>query len=224
MSPSPVRRRLVIIWVVLGVLLAGIVVHEATDIFNPKPSPRTTNIPMFQFSEPELGRVDVMYKGRSATLMRNAAGDWFAHHESHSHVHSHGETAAGHAESKLAHPHAADQHQAAEIAQRLALMGRMRADRRVRPEQGLEHYGLDNPQAIIAFYGRQGKEIDASQPLEVLYVGDLLPTQYAYYAMRAGDAELSLIPRYYIALLLASVFGEEQAPAPLPPQDGTGSN
>jgi hypothetical protein len=215
-----VRHRLVVIWVVVGGLLAGIVVHEATDIFDPKPLPRTGSLPMFQFSEPELGRVDVMYKGQPATLMRNAAGDWLSHHGNH----RHGETVTDQGEAKLAHPHAADRQQATEIAQRLALMSRMRADRRVRPEQTLEHYGLDNPQAIIAFYGRQGRGIDASQLLDVLSVGDLLPTQYAYYAMRAGDTELSLIPRYYIALLLASVFGAEHAPTPLPPQDGTGSN
>jgi len=224
MSARPVRRRLVVIWVVLGGLLAGIVVHEATDIFDPKPLPRTGSLPMFQFSEPELGRVDVMYKGQPATLMRNAAGDWFSHHGSHRHDHRYGETITDQGEAKLAHPHAADRQQATEIAQRLALMSRMRADRRVRPEQELEHYGLDNPQAIIAFYGRQGKGIDASQLLDVRSVGDLLPTQFAYYAMRAGDTKLSLMPRYYIALLLASVFGAEHAPAPLPPQDGTGSN
>ena len=110
-------------------------------------------------------------------------------------------------------------------------MGRLPEDRtrvdggdRVRPEQDLKRYGLDNPQAIIAFYGSQGKGVEASQLLDVLSVGDLLPTQYAYYAMRVGDTELSLIPRYYIALLLASVFGAEHAPAPLPARDGTGSN
>jgi hypothetical protein len=224
MRARPVRRRLVVIWVVLGALLAGIVMHEATDIFAPKPPPRTDSLPMFQFSEPELTRVDVMYKGQPATLMRNAAGDWFPHHGSHRHDHRHGETATDRAESKLSHSHAADRQQATEIAQRLALMSRMRADRRVRPEQDLEHYGLDNPQAIIAFYGRQGKGLDASQLLDVLSVGDLLPTQYAYYTMRAGDTELSLIPRYYIALMLASVFGAEQAPTPLPPRAETGSN
>ena len=224
MRARPIRRRLVVIWVVLGGLLAGIVVHEATDIFDPKPQQRTDSLPMFQFSEPELTRVDVMYKGQPATLMRNAAGDWFPHHGSHRHDHRHGETATGQDESKLTHSHAVDRQRATAIAQRLALMSRMRADRRVRPEQELEHYGLDNPQAIIAFYGGQGKGIGASQLLDVLSVGDLLPTQYAYYAMRAGDTELSLIPRYYIALLLASVFGAEQAPAPLPPRAGTGSN
>ena len=96
----------------------------------------------------------------------------------------------------------------------------MLADRRVQPEQSLDHYGLSNPPTMIAFYGRQGA--DASQPLAVLYIGNLLPTQYAYYAMRPGDRELSLIPRYYIALLLALAFGEDQAPTPLPVQDGKG--
>jgi hypothetical protein len=36
--------------------------------------------------------------------------------------------------------------------------------------------------------------------------------------MREGDQDLSLIPRYQIALLLALAFGADQAPTPLPPR------
>jgi hypothetical protein len=104
------------------------------------------------------------------------------------------------------------------MAERIDLMARMLADRRVKPAQSLDHYGLSNPQTMIAFYGRQGAA--AAQTLAVLYIGDLLPTRYAYYAMRPGDRELSLIPRYYIALLLALAFGEDQAPTPLPVSEG----
>ncbi len=92
----------------------------------------------------------------------------------------------------------------------------MLADRRIKPEQSLDHYGLLNPQTIITFHSRI-RTRDA-KPLAILHVGDLLPTQYAYYAMQPGDRELALIPRYYIALLLALAFGEDQAPTPLPVQ------
>ncbi len=34
--------------------------------------------------------------------------------------------------------------------------------------------------------------------------------------MRDGDQQLSLVPRYYIVLLLALVFGKDQVPTPLP--------
>ncbi len=230
---SASRGRLVVVWLAFGVLLAGIIVHEVTDLFDPKPQPHSGRIPMFPFSEPELSRVEVMYAGRFATLIRNAEGDWFQHDARHGHHrdHRHGETDEGREKSELApadpphaHPHPADRAQSALIAERMALMARMLADRRVRPTQRLEHYGLANPKTMMAFYGRQGKGVEASQPLAVLSVGDLLPTQYAYYAMRAGDKDLSLIPRYYIALLLALVFGEEQVPTPLPVREEASGN
>ena len=190
MNPPPLRRRLYIVWLVLMILLTGIVLHEATDLFDPTPTPRAGRLPMFAFREPDLSRVQIIHQGRVAALRRDAAGMWL------------------HSGTNAPHP------SAAAIAERLSLIARMLADRRVTPTQRLNHYGLNNPKTLIAFYGRQ--DAQASSPLATLYIGDLLPTQYAYYAMRPGDRELSLIPRYYIALLLALAFGEEQAPTPLP--------
>jgi hypothetical protein len=218
MSPPPIRRRLYIVWLVLAILLAGIIVHEVTGIFEPAPPTRTGRLPMFAFREPELGRVQVIHRGRVAALMRDAAGIWFHHGASHGHRHEHhGHGEHPHEEANA--PHAAGPiPTSAAMAERIDLMARMLADRRVKPAQSLDHYGLSNPQTMIAFYGRQGAA--AAQPLAVLYIGDLLPTRYAYYAMRPGDRELSLIPRYYIALLLALAFGEDQAPTPLPVSEG----
>ena len=118
----------------------------------------------------------------------------------------------------------ADPERSAQIAEQLALTARMLADRRVRPEQSLDEYGLANPQTMIVFYGRTKNGVDYSRPLDVLYVGDLLPGEYTYYAMRDGNQELYLIPRYYIALLLALMFGEDQAPTPLPPRQNLSGN
>ena len=190
MNPPPARRRLYIVWLVLAVLLAGVILHEATGLFDPAPPPRTGRLPMFAFREPDLGRVQIIHQGRIATLMRDAAGTWL-HRGAHTSPPS-----------------------AAAIAERISLIAHMLADRRVTPAQRLDQYGLDNPPTMIAFYERQAAQ--ASKPLASLYIGDLLPTQYAYYAMRSGDHELSLIPRYYIALLLALAFGEDQTPMPLP--------
>jgi len=209
MSQPPIRRRLYIVWLLLAILLAGIIVNEVTNIFAPAPPPPTGRLPMFAFREPELGRMQVVHQGRVTALRRDAAGVWFHPGANHGNDH-HADANALHAADPMP-PSAA-------IAERIALLTRMLADRRVKPEQSLDHYGLSNPQTMIAFYSRQ--DADASQPLVVLYIGDLLPTQYAYYAMRPGDRELSLIPRYYIAMLLALAFGEDQAPTPLPVQEG----
>ncbi len=207
MSAGQGRRRLWMVWLLLMILLAGIIAHEASDVFAPQPPSRLGRVPMFSFREPELGRIEVVYSGRSAVLSRNPAGEWSHRHEDHSRRQNHNH---GHDHD---HRHAQP---SAPTGEQIAFVASIHADRRVNPEQSLDQYGLKTPQAMIAFYGRKGAEVDATRPLAVLYVGDLLPTQYEYYTMRDGDEQLSLVPRYYIALLLALVFGEAQAPTPLP--------
>lgn len=213
MRPPRMRRRLYMVWLVLAILCAMIIVHEVTDIFAPTPPPRTGRLPLFAFREPELDRVQVIHRGRVIAFMRNAAGAWFNHGASHGHRHEHDSGQVDHHHADANAPESASSSpSSSDIAERMDLITRMLADRRVKPTQRLEHYGLSNPQTTIVFYGRRA---GASEPLGVLYIGDLLPHQYAYYAMRSGDRELSLIPHYYIDLLLALAFGEDQMPTPL---------
>lgn len=212
MNPLPARRRLYIVWLVFVVLLAGIMAHEFTDFFQSAPPPLTGRLPIFAFHESDLSRVDILHQGKITALMRDATGTWFHHGASHDHHHDHGRGDHRHDDTTTLHP---DQlvPSSTVIAERISLIAGMLVDRRIKPEQSLDHYGLANPPTLIAFYGRHREA--GSQPLAKLYVGDLLPTQYAYYTMQPGDQELSLIPRYYIALLLALAFGEDQAPTPL---------
>lgn len=212
------RPRLVIVWLLLLTLVGAIAVQEGTDLFAPEPAPaHTGRVPMFDFGEPDLAQVEILYQGQSATLMRDPGGQWFQHQGGHHHTGAaEGETAPVPGDVHVAEPG-----RAAEIARQLAVTARMLADRRVEPERDLEAYGLLDPQAMIAFYGRDGERTDYARPLDVLYVGDLLPSDYAYYAIRDGDDELSLIPRYQIALLLALAFGEDRAPTPLPILQGS---
>jgi hypothetical protein len=210
------RPRLLIVWCLLAMLLGAIALHEATGLFAPDPpQPPTGTIPMFAFGEPDLGQVEIIYRGQSAVLMRDPNGLWFQHGAGHRH--GGGAGASGAADGATPDDvHASDPEQAAKIAEQLAVTTRMLADRRVEPEQGLDAYGLFDPQAVFLFYGRRGDQPDYGRPLDVLYVGDLLPTEYAYYTMRDGDDALFLVPRYQIALMLALAFGEAQAPSLLP--------
>jgi hypothetical protein len=205
------RPKLLAVWALLSVLVGAIVVLERTDVFEPEPPPKTGSFPMFRFGEPDLGAVNVIHEGRFAALMRDANGEWFQHDTSHRH---------DGAEPASAETHVADPERSAEITEQMALTARMIADRRVLPERSLDAYGLVNPKTMIAFYGRTEDGADYARPLDVLYVGDLLPTEYAYYSMLGGNPELSLIPRFYVALLLGLVYGEDQAPTPLPSRQG----
>lgn len=202
-----VRPRLVAVWLVLFGLIGVIMVLEGRD--GPVTAPRAKGVAMFGFEESELGALDVLYQGKFAIVMRDPGGGWFLHDSSH----RHDAAAAGTDPAAPAETHRADPERAQKVAAQLAATARMRADRRIEPEQGLDAYGLTSPQVMIAFYGRAEDGPDYARPLDVLYVGDLLPTEFAYYARREGDKEISLVPRYYIALLLALIYGEDQAPA-----------
>ena len=85
----------------------------------------------------------------------------------------------------------------------------------------LERFGLENPPIILSFYSltfspRETNEPSSLLPLATLYAGDMLPSKYTYYTKKGGDPYIYLIPRYFIAMLLALAFGEDQAPSPMP--------
>jgi hypothetical protein len=81
---------------------------------------------------------------------------------------------------------------------------------------GLDTFGLENPDIIFSFYPSKTDDTESLKPLEILYVGDMLPSKYTYYAMKDGDGEVYLVPRYSITMLLAVAFGADRAPSPLP--------
>ena len=305
-------RRVTAAWSLLLALAALIVAIEGTSLFSAAPPERTGRVPVFGFTEPDLGAVEVVWQGRTASIVRDPSGLWLRREHGHGHADEHRHTdGAGHAHGTGGarghhhtdgtgdadghrhsdgtgdahghrhadgtgdadgHPHTdgtgdahghrhtdgtgdahghrhadgvghgdthgheaghrhdgaaggghagvpeprADPAASREIAETLAAAARMLADRRIGVERGLDAYGLAKPPIMVAFYPRGEDGPDYARPLDVLYVGDLLTTEYTYYALRDGDREISLIPRYQIALLLALAFGEENAPSPLP--------
>lgn len=200
------RKRLIAIWTAFFALLAAIVILETRG-----PHDRHghgagdhADLAMFRFTEGELGGLDAFFQGKVASLLRDPDGRWFHHGSSHRHG-AEGTAPAGEV-------HKATQADEARIAEQIRVTSRMKADRRVSPAKGLDAYGLANPPMIFMFHGRAGDEVDYSKPLSVLHVGDLEPTEYAFYARRQGDEEISLIPRFQVSLLLTLTHGADAAP------------
>jgi hypothetical protein len=164
---------------------------------------------LFGFDPEQLGSIEAIYEGRSSALVRDEQGGWYRHGSGH----RHGESGPGD------HGHASDPEEAAEILRQIEATARARADRRVSPSERLEAYGLRAPAVMLAFYGRREDRPDYARPLEVLYVGDLLPDRFAYYALREGEEDLLVVPRYQVALLLAALFGPQAAPSPTPREE-----
>lgn len=204
MSTGP-SRRTVVVWGLLAILAGLIAVIEGTDLFRTTPPPRTGRVPVFHFTEAALGAVEAIWQGRSANLVRDAAGRWMRHDTGHRH-----------GDGTAPAEHRADPKESAHIASQLDVTARMLADRRIQPDRALDAYGLAQPALMSAFYPRGTSGPDYSRPLAVLYVGDQLPTGYSYYAVLDGERDVSLIPRYQISLLLALLYGEDAAPTPLP--------
>ena len=68
----------------------------------------------------------------------------------------------------------------------------------------------------ITFFPRASEGSAASAPLGDWRIGDLAPDKYTFYTLRGRRDDIDLVPRYYVALLLAELFGAEDAPTPLP--------
>ncbi len=164
--------------------------------------------PVFAFGEPDIGAVTIAWKGREVGYERDHTGLWMRA----GHGHAHGPDGHDHG----SHSDPGGESDADRIAEQFQITARMLADRAIRPAQPMTEYGLGNPDIEIAFRDRLNGDM-----LAVMRVGDLLVSQYAYYATLARvPNRILLIPRYQINLLLALAFGEE-APSPLPERDAS---
>ncbi len=208
------RKRLIAVWAAFAVLLALIIVLETQEPHDHHGhgTDGHADLAMFRFTEGELGGLDAFFLGKVASLLRDPDGRWFHHGGSHRHG-AEGTAPAGEI-------HKATQADEARIAEQMRVTSHMKADRSVPHAKGLEAYGLANPPMIFMFHGRDGNKVDYSTPLSVLHVGDLEPTEYAYYARRQGDKVISLVPRFQVSLLLTLTHGADAAPT-LEPKPAT---
>lgn len=227
--------RLLIISLIFGALLLGVFFHENTDVFVKSPPPKTGQLPLFSFMEQDLGRVEVIFNGSSSVLSKDPDGKWFllgSHHMLEG-EHSHSD------EGLHEHDHV-ELDRSLEIQKQLAVTVRMIGDRKLKVSQmksfsdsvvciedpihahvtnnrddcvSLAALGLENPSIVIAFYPREKGGKNSSSPLETLYVGDMLPSEYTYYTRKGSESDIYLVPRYFIAMLLTVMFGPEQAPS-----------
>ena len=237
----PVRSA--VIFFIFGILLLGVIAHEHTEIFTKNPPPKTGQLAMFTFSEQELGRIEIIFEGNSRTFTKDSNGNWLLledhhqHHEAHTHSdeelgeHDHGKAVSS-----------SDIKQQIEITTRMIADRKMVvnkinsfSDAVVCVEDTIHTHtttsraiatrddcvaiasrGLDNPATSLIFYPTQEEEKNFGKPLAILYVGDMLPSQYTYYTKKDGDNDVYLVPRYFIAMLLATAFGPDEVPSMRP--------
>jgi hypothetical protein len=188
LSPVPRRTGLVAVWVLLGVLAAGIGVLEWTDRLRAN-SGRPGADPRLLLPVPlsELGAIELADAGRLHRFQRDATGAWFYH--------------GAHGAAEGAHTHDPDPARSERIAQALAALGRARVERDFPlGRDGGAAYGVAAPELVILVY-RPGQ----SQPLMQYAVGHLAPDTVSRYAMAVGHPVVVTIPAYQIDNLRALV-------------------
>ena len=201
-----VRPRLVAVWSLLLLLIAGIVVGERTGWFANRPPPddghghgaagQLLPVPI-----DEVGAVEIATAGVIHRFERDAAGQWFYH--------------GVHSAEAASHKHQPDSAAAARIEQALAGFGRTRIERRltldVRPapsfsaaghsdaeralaiHPNVRDYGVKAPDTLILVYGR-----NANEPLARYAVGDRAPDRLSRYLHILGTQGVVTIADYHI--------------------------
>jgi uncharacterized protein DUF4340 len=198
------RRRLLAVWVVLGLLVAVIVAVEYGDHVRARSRAiadaddrKLVPVPVEQ-----LGAVEIADAGRLHRFARDASGAWFYH--------------GVHTGAESAHTHTSDPAVAARIEKALAAFGRTRMERDFPLGKDGATYGLTTPDIVIVLY-RDAE----SQPLVQYAVGQVAPDTLSRYVMVVGRPTVVTIPNYQIdnlrALVHAVSGASEQASGPSRP-------
>lgn len=197
-----IRRRVLVVWLVLAALIAGIAVIEYRSRSR-IPEQAAEHIPGAEGSRmlmpapiADLGTIEVGHAGTLHRFERDASGAWFYH--------------GIHASAQAAHAHQTDPVQAKTIEKAFAALGRTRMERQLKLDVQANAYGLNSPQLIIIVYGK-----DNPLPMAQFAVGDVAPDGLSRYVLQVGSASVVTIANYQITNLLDLIqaVGGNNAPA-----------
>jgi hypothetical protein len=194
-----VRRRVLVVWVILAMLIAGIAFMEyrnrsklpegvAETIHGGEGSRMLLRAPIAELGAIELGHAGMLHR-----FERDESGAWFYH--------------GMHTGPQQAHAHQTDPAQAQTIAKAFAALGRTRLERQFKLDTQSGNYGLSSPQMIILIYG-----IGNPQPLAQYAVGDVAPDGLSRYVLPVGSSYVVTIADYQIDNLLNLVQAVTEKP------------
>lgn len=184
-----IRRRVLVVWLVLAVLAAGIAFVEyrnrsqlpegaAETIHGAEGSRMLLPVPNAQLNAIEIGHAGTLHR-----FERDGTGVWFYH--------------GVHADAQAAHAHQTDPAQAQTIDKAFAALGRTRMERQLKLDVQPGAYGLTSPQMIIIVYAK-GNPL----PMAQFAVGDVAPDRLSRYVLPVGGNYVVTIANYQIDNLL----------------------
>jgi hypothetical protein len=192
------RSKLIVIWLVLGVLAVAIGYLKYSDWKEDQSTQATMAADersLLPLKLEAISAVEVAYDGNLYRFERDQAGTWF--------YHAHGVNTGIQAQ----HGHVADPAQAEEIQTRLGGLGRARMERKLDPNNK-EEYGVTRPQMLILVY-----IVESAKPLAQYAVGDLAPDKLSRYVMLVDTGDVVTIANYQIQNLIDLIAAVTTAPA-----------
>ncbi len=187
-----VRRRVLIVWLVLALLMAGIAVNEYRNRSR-IPEKVAETIPGVEGSRvlipvpiTDLAVIELVQAGTQRRFERDAGGTWYYH--------------GMHSGSQQVHEHKTDPARAQVIEKAFAALGRARMERQFKLDVQSANYGLASPQMIIVVY-LKGNPL----PLAQFAVGDVAPDGQSRYVLPVGGAYVVTIADYQIGNLLSLI-------------------
>jgi hypothetical protein len=195
------RRRVAVVWIILGLLLAAILVIQSRDraALQTEDEAREERM-LLPVSILEIGAVEVLVQGTLHRFERDASGNWFYH--------------GVHAEAQQAHEHTVDPEAAARIDKALLGFGRTRKERDFPLNVQADEFGVTRPEIFIMTFLP-----NSTQPVSRYAVGIVAPDGVSRYILPVGSSTVFTIPDYQIENLLnliASFQGAAAAPGPKP--------
>jgi hypothetical protein len=194
-----IRRRVVIVWLLLAALVAGIGLMEFRNRSR-LPESVAERVPGAEGSRmllpaavAELGAIEVGHAGILHRFERDGTGAWFYH--------------GMHTSAQAAHAHQTDPVQAQIIEKAFAGLGRARMERQFRLDVQSGNYGLTSPQMIVLVYGKGDP-----QPLAQYAVGDVAPDGLSRYVLPVGSSYVVTIADYQIDNLLDLIRAVAEKP------------
>ena len=191
-------RRLLVVWVILAMLIAGIAFMEyrnrsrlpegVAETIHGEEGSRM----LLPAAVAELVAIEIGHTGMLHRFERDGTGVWFYH--------------GMHTGAQAAHAHQTDPVQAQIIEKAFAGLGRARMERQFKLDVQSGDYGLTSPQMIILVYGKGNP-----QPLAQYAVGDVAPDGLSRYVLPVGSSYVVTIANYQIDNLLNLIraVGEE---------------
>lgn len=191
-APRP-RRKLVVVWAVLLVLVGVIVAVEWSDRaaeradaqFEARGGDRTRMVVPIPMEE--IGAIEIAHAGALHRFERDAAGLWLYHG-------AHAPTA------EPAQGHRADPAVAERIAKAFGGLGRAKFERDFPFDPKSQEYGVLNPKTLLLLY-RKGEV----QPLVQYAIGDMAPDGVSRYVLKIGAVQVDTLPEYHVQNLVGLV-------------------